>query len=139
MAALTARSADQGAELVSAQKRLAARSRLADATAKPDPQAAANLARMADQVRALMALRDQLEAQVKAAGDHANAAEAASRTAAAQLAESVRLGDQARAQVALLTQQIDALRRSWRRSPQRWTFREGGAAKDVRIADLGPS
>ncbi len=136
---LSARAADQGAELESAQKRLAAtQARLADVTAKPDPLAAENLARMADQVRALMALRDQLEAQVKAAGDRAEASDAASKTAAAQLADSVRLGDQARAQVALLTQQIDALRGQLAQVAAALELsQKAGAEKDARITDLG--
>ncbi len=135
---LSARAADQGAELESAQKRLAAtQARLADVTAKPDPLAAENLARMADQVRALMALRDQLEAQVKAAGDRAEASDAASKTAAAQLADSVRLGDQARAQVALLTQQIDALRGQLAQVAALELSQKAGAEKDARITDLG--
>jgi len=136
---LSARAADQGAELESAQKRLAAtQARLADVTAKPDPLAAENLARMADQVRALMALRDQLEAQVKAAGDRVAASDAASKTAAAQLADSVRLGDQARAQVALLTQQIYALRGQLAQVAAALELsQKAGAEKDARINDLG--
>jgi chemotaxis protein MotB len=137
--ALTARAADQGAELASAQKRLAgAEARLADVAAKPDPLAAENLARMADQVRALMALRDQLEAQVKGAGDRADAADAASKKVSAQLADSVRLGDQARAAVALLTQQIDALRAQLAQVAAALDVsNKAGADKDARIADLG--
>ena len=137
--ALTARAADQGAELASAQKRLAgAEARLADVAAKPDPLAAENLARMADQVRALMALRDQLEAQVKGAGDRADAADAASKKVSAQLADSVRLGDQARAAVALLTQQIDALRAQLAQVAAALDVSKKAAAdKDARIADLG--
>ncbi len=137
--ALSARAADQGAELASAQKRLAAaEARLADVAAKPDPLAAENLARMADQVRALMALRDQLEAQVKTDGDRADAADAAAKKVSAQLADSVRLGDQARAQVALLTQQIDALRAQLAQVAAALDVsKQAGAAKDARIADLG--
>ena len=139
LTALSARAADQGAELASAQKRLAAaEARLADVAAKPDPQAAENLARMADQVRALMALRDQLETQVKSAGDRAAAADAASQKVSAQLADSVRLGDQARAQVALLTQQIDALHAQLAQIAAALdTAKKTGAEKDARIADLG--
>jgi len=139
VATLSARAADQGAELASAQKRLASlQARLADAAAKPDPLAAENLAHMADQVRSLMALRDQLAAQVEAAGGRAAAAEAANKVAALRLADSVRLGDQARAQVALLTQQIDALRAQLAQVAAALDVsQKAGAAKDVRIADLG--
>jgi chemotaxis protein MotB len=79
---------------------------------------------MADQVRALMALRDQLEAQ--AAGN------------ATKLAEAVHLGDQARAQVALLTKQIDALRTQLAQIAAALQLEQKtSTAKDAKIADLG--
>ncbi len=122
-ATLTTRLSDEGLELQSAEKRLgAAESKLADETAKPS--AAEALAHMADQVRALMALRDQLEAQ--AAGD------------ARKLAEAVHLGDQARAQVALLTKQIDALRTQLAQIAAALQLEQKtSTAKDAKIADLG--
>jgi chemotaxis protein MotB len=138
-ATLTARVADQGAELASAQKRLAAvQAKLADAAAKPDPQAAENLARLSDQVRALLALRDQLQAQVQVAGSRADTAEAAAKNSAAQLADAVRLGDAAQAQVALLTKQIDALHAQLAEVAAALNLaKKTGAEKDARIADLG--
>ena len=122
-AALTSRLADQGLELQSAGKRLAvAQAKLADAATRPD--AAENLARMADQVRALMALRDQLEAEASAN--------------AGKLTEAVHLGDQARAQVALLTKQIDALHTQLAQVAAALQLEQKtGAAKDAKIADLG--
>jgi chemotaxis protein MotB len=122
-ATLTTRLSDAGLELQSAEKRLGtAEARLADETAKPS--AAEALAHMADQVRALMALRDQLEAQ--AAGN------------ATKLAEAVHLGDQARAQVALLTKQIDALRTQLAQITAALQLEQKTSiAKDVKIADLG--
>jgi len=122
-AALTSRLADQGLELQSAGKRLAAvQAKLADASARPD--AAENLARMADQVRGLMALRDQLEAEASAS--------------ATKLTDAVHLGDQARAQVALLTKQIDALHAQLAQIAAALQLEQkSGAAKDAKIVDLG--
>jgi chemotaxis protein MotB len=122
-ATLTTRFADQGLELQSAEKRLnAAETKLADIAGKPS--AAEALAHMADQVRALMALRDQLEAQATAN--------------AAKLAAAVQLRDDARAQVALLTKQIDALRAQLAQVAAALQLEQkAGAAKDAKIADLG--
>jgi chemotaxis protein MotB len=121
-ATLKARVADEAAELDSAQKRLAAvEQRLADTA---DRASAENLARLTDQVRALLALRDQLAAQAA--------------TANQKLADTTRLADSAQAQVALLTKQIDALRAQLAQVAAALDLaRRDSAAKDVRIADLG--
>jgi chemotaxis protein MotB len=119
---LKARVADEAVELDSAQKRLAvAETRLADTA---DRASAENLARLTDQVRALLALRDQLAAQAAAANQ--------------KLAESSRLADSAQAQVALLTKQVDALRVQLAQVAAALDLaHRDSAAKDVRIADLG--
>jgi chemotaxis protein MotB len=121
-ATLKARVADEAVELESAQKRLAAaETRLADTA---DRASAENLARLTDQVRALLALRDQLAAQAA--------------TANQKLADSARLADSAQAQVALLTKQVDALRVQLAQiAASLDAARRDSAAKDVRIADLG--
>jgi chemotaxis protein MotB len=122
-ATLTTRFADQGLELQSAEKRLAtAETKLADVAGTPSEAEA--VAHMADQVRALMALRDQLEAQASAN--------------AAKLAQAVHLGDDARAQVALLSKQIDALRTQLAQVAAALELEQkSSAAKDTKIADLG--
>jgi chemotaxis protein MotB len=119
---LKARVADEAVELDSAQQRLAvAETRLADTA---DRASAENLARLTDQVRALLALRDQLAAQAAAANQ--------------KLAESSRLADSAQAQVALLTKQVDALRVQLAQVAAALDLaHRDSAAKDVRIADLG--
>jgi chemotaxis protein MotB len=126
---LRARLADQGVELDSAQKRLAAvQARLADAA---DRASAENLARLTDQVRALLALRDQLAAQVAAANDVNHALQT-------RLTDSAHLADSAQAQVALLSKQLDALRAQLAQVAAALDLaRSENHAKDVRIADLG--
>jgi chemotaxis protein MotB len=124
-AALTTRLSDETLQLQSADKRLAGvQAQLAQATAKPDPASAENLARLADQVRALMALRDQLETQATAN--------------ATKLTQAVHLGDDARAQVALLTKQIDALHAQLAQIAAALALtQKEDAAKDIKITDLG--
>jgi chemotaxis protein MotB len=126
---LKARLSDQAAELDSAQKRLAAaQARLAETA---DKASAENLARLSDQVRALLALRDQLGAQVSSAAD-------ANRALQAKLADSTRLADSAQAQVALLTKQVEALRAQLSQVAAALELaRTDARAKDARIADLG--
>lgn len=70
----------------------------------------ADLSRLAEQMRALTALLDQLEQQARDAAGRATT-EAQQRAAAMlQLADEKRLGESARAQIALLNQQIVELK-----------------------------
>jgi chemotaxis protein MotB len=126
---LKARLSDQAVELQSAQKRLAAtEAKLSDVA---DKASAENLARLADQVRALLALRDQLTAQVAGAT-------AQNQTLTQKLADSTHLADSAQAQVALLTKQIDALRAQLTQIAAALEVAHRDIrAKDARIADLG--
>ena len=137
--ALKARASDAAAELDSAQKRLAGmQARLADAASKADTAAAENLAHLTDQVRALMALRDQLTSQLTAQTAKAVAEADTSKVLTGKLDEAGRVADSARAQIALLTKQIDALRTQLAQvaASLQLTQKEG-QAKDLRIADLG--
>jgi chemotaxis protein MotB len=70
----------------------------------------ADLAKLAEQTRALTALRDDLEKQAQDAA--ARAMTEAQRRAAveAQLGDEKKLGDSARAQIALLNRQVDELK-----------------------------
>jgi chemotaxis protein MotB len=128
-ATLKARVADAAVELESAQKRLsAAETKLADTA---DKASADNLARLSDQVRALLALRDQLAGQVTAAAEQ-------NRALTQKLADSTHLAESAQAQVALLTKQIDALRTQLAQIAAALDLAHKDAqAKDARIADLG--
>jgi chemotaxis protein MotB len=69
-----------------------------------------DLAKLAEQSRALAALRDQLEAQAQDAAARAMTDEQRRAAVQAQLGDEKKLGDSARAQIALLTQQIDQLK-----------------------------
>ncbi len=125
-----------------------------------------DLARLTQEIRALTALRDQLEreareAEARASGEQRRR-EAAEQAAAEQdrlrqailraateesrarqaaergAAEATRLGDSARAQVALLTQQLDELRAQLTRIAAALEASEqAGREKDVQIVNLG--
>jgi chemotaxis protein MotB len=106
-----ARLSDANTELTASGRRtLALQSQLASASARADQQAA-------DQVRALTASRDQLSAQ---------------------LTDAHHMSDAALARIALLNAQIDAMRAQLAQLAAALdTSQKAGAAKDVRIADLG--
>lgn len=113
-----------------------------DRTAKADRATLeaklSDLARLAEQNRALTALRDDLERQAREAASRATAEAAAHTTATAQLADEHRLGESARAQVALLTRQVDELRAQLAAVQKALEGVESsGRAKDAQIADLG--
>jgi chemotaxis protein MotB len=97
-----------------ARQREAARAAELEAQARADRATiearVADIAKLYDQVRALTALRDQLERQAQEASRRAGG-EAEGRAAAeSRAAEQVRLAESARAQAALLTRQLDELR-----------------------------
>jgi chemotaxis protein MotB len=98
----------------------------------------ADIANLYDQVRALTALRDQLERQAQEASRRAGG-EAEGRAAAeARTAEQVRLAESARAQVALLTRQLDELRAQIARVAAALDVSEAATReKDAQIANLG--
>ncbi len=97
-----------------------------------------DLAKMAEQVRALSALRDQLERQAQDAAVRATT-EAERRAAVqAQLGDQQKLGDSARAQVALLTRQVDELRAQMASIAIALDASEASAKdKNTQIANLG--
>ncbi|MFC7541511.1 peptidoglycan -binding protein [Siccirubricoccus deserti] len=111
-----------------------------------------DIARLSEQIRALSAMRDQMERQAaeaaRRAGDEAqrrSTAEAAASTeaerrAAAERAvgEQTRLAESARAQVALLTRQIEELRAQISRVAAALDIAEAsGRDKDAQISALG--
>ena len=129
---LRERLSDATSELASASRRTASlQTQLSEASTKADAAAAENVSRLADQVRALMALRDQLTAQAAKSAD-ANAA------LGKQLAAATQLADTDQAKIDLLTKQIDALRAQLAQIAAALDLSQKAAAeKDVRIADLG--
>ncbi|GAA0591635.1 hypothetical protein GCM10009416_32600 [Craurococcus roseus] len=98
----------------------------------------ADLATLYDQVRALTALRDQLERQAQEASRRAGGEQERREAAEARAGEQGRLAESARAQVALLTRQLDELRAQIARVAAALEVSEAGAReKDVQIANLG--
>ncbi|GAC1347038.1 MAG: hypothetical protein NVSMB18_30850 [Acetobacteraceae bacterium] len=98
----------------------------------------ADVARLADQVRALSALRDELEQQAKQAAARATTEDQQRQAVAAQLAEEQKLGESARARIALLNRQIDELRAQMQQVAAGLDLAtKSGRDKDAQIANLG--
>lgn len=97
-----------------------------------------DLAALTEQVRSLTALRDELEKQAQSAAARATTEEQRRAAVAVQLAESQRLGDSARAEVALLNRQMDEVRAQLAGVAHALDLAEAsGKEKDVQIANLG--
>ncbi len=97
-----------------------------------------DLASLSDQVRALTALRDDLEKQVKDAAAKATTDEQQRAAMAVQLADEQKYSDSARAQIALLNHQMDELRAQLQQVAAALDVSEkSGKDKDVQIAALG--
>ncbi len=142
---LSAKLADTASQAQSAiartdalQAQLAESARKTDVVGRDAAAVSAEAARLADQVRALTALRDQLERQAQDAAVRATT-EAERRAAVqAQLGDQQKLGDSARAQVALLTRQVDELRAQLASIAVALDASEAKAKnKDTQIANLG--
>ena len=98
----------------------------------------ADLASMAEQIRSLTALRAELEKQVQDAAVHATTDQQRREATAAALAEEKKFGDSARAQIAMLAQQVEQMRAQMSRVSAALDVSETAArAKDVQIANLG--
>jgi chemotaxis protein MotB len=98
----------------------------------------ADLAKMAEQTRALTALRDDLERQARDAAAQAMTEQQKNAAVAQQLADEKTLGDSARAQIALLNAQIDQLRSQLASVSSALDISEkADKDKDVQIANLG--
>ena len=98
----------------------------------------ADLARLATQVQALTALRDELEGQAKDAAGRAMTEAQARAAVAAQLADERKLSDSARAQIALMNRQVAELRAQLGQvSAALDISAKADAAKDMQIANLG--
>ncbi len=97
-----------------------------------------DLARMAEQMRALTALRDDLEKQAREAAAQATTEAQRRAATAALLADEQKLGDSARAQIALLNRQVDELRSQLAAVGRALEASETSARdKDVQITNLG--
>jgi chemotaxis protein MotB len=97
-----------------------------------------DLATLANQARALAALRDELEKQAQTAAARALTELQLRQGVEAQLGDEKKLGDSARAQIALLNQQIDQLKAQLSAIAATLDLaQQQGKAKDVQIANLG--
>ena len=97
-----------------------------------------DLARMTEQMRALTALRDDLERQVRDAAARATTEEQRRAAAAAQLADEQKFGESARAQMALLNRNIEEMRAQLAQVNAALEASEkSGKDKDVQIVNLG--
>ena len=134
-----------GAQFADAQRELAAaQAQLAelDHTVKADKATIqarlSDLATLSDQVRALTALRDDLEKQVRDAAAKAMTDEQRRQAMAVQLSDEQKYSDSARAQIALLNLQMDELRAQLQQVAAALDLSEkSGRDKDVQIAALG--
>ena len=97
-----------------------------------------DLAKLQEQVQALAALRDQLERQAQDAAARAMTEQQRREAVALELANEKKLGDSAAAQIALLNQNVEQLKRQLAAVSQALDLAEKeGQAKDVQIANLG--
>ncbi len=98
----------------------------------------ADLARLAEETRALAALRDQLEKQAETAAVQATTEKERRQAVEAELAKEKDLGDSATAQIALLNRDVDNLKSQLTAIAQELDLQQqAGHEKDVQIANLG--
>ncbi len=132
-------------DLAAAQSRLSEMQRQSEAldrTVKADRATLelrlSDLARLAEQNKALVALRDELELQARDAAARATSEADRSKAATALLADERRLADSSRAQMSLLNRQIAELRAQMASVQQALDAVEAsGKDKDVQIVNLG--
>jgi chemotaxis protein MotB len=132
------------AQLADARRQLAELQRQAaelDRTVRADRDTIqarlSDLAKLAEQTRALQALRDQLERQAQDAAVRATTEQERRAAVERALAAQKQLSDSAAAQIALLTQQVDGLRAQMQQVAAALQLAQTeGQAKDVQIASL---
>jgi chemotaxis protein MotB len=132
-------------DLAAAQTRLADMQRQSDElnrTVKADRATLevrlSDLARLAEQNKALTALRDELEIQARDAAARATSEADRNKAATALLADERRLSESARAQMSLLSRQVAELRAQMTSVQHALEAAESsGKDKDVQIVNLG--
>ncbi len=130
--------ADAQARLADMQQQMAALDKTVQADKETIATRLSDLAKLAEQNRALLALRDTLEKQTQDASARALTDQQRNAAVQSQLADAQRLGDSARAQVAQLNQQIDALKSQLASIAKALDLAQTqGQQKDIKIADLG--
>ncbi len=98
----------------------------------------ADIARLMEQMKALTALRDELEKKVQDAAAATMTEQERRAAVQAQLANEQRLGDSARAQIALLNQQVAELRAQFQSVQDALGIQKKAVAdKELEITNLG--
>jgi chemotaxis protein MotB len=137
--------ADTRRQLAAAQSQLAdMQKQIADldTTVKADKETItarlSDLAKLAEQNRALAALRDELEKQAQASAARTMTEQQRRAAVEAQLSGEKLLGDSARAQIALLNKQVDELKAQLTSVANALDLAQTqGKDKDTQIANLG--
>jgi chemotaxis protein MotB len=137
--------ADTRRQLAAAQSQLAdVQKQIADldTTVKADKETItarlSDLAKLAEQNRALAALRDELEKQAQASAARTMTEQQRRAAVEAQLSGEKLLGDSARAQIALLNKQVDELKAQLTSVANALDLAQTqGKDKDTQIANLG--
>jgi chemotaxis protein MotB len=106
----TARLADARAQLAEMQRQIAELDKTVQVSKDTIAAKLSDLATLAQQNRALAALRDTLEKQAQDAAARAMTDQQRRAAVETQLAEEKKLGDSAKAQIALFNQQVDELK-----------------------------
>lgn len=129
---------DERAQLERMREQIAALDRQVTTNRETIELRLSDIARLEGQVQALTALRDELERRVAEAAARASSEEERRAATARLLDEERRIGESARAQVALLNRQIEELRAQIARVSGALEAAEAeGRDKDAQIANLG--
>jgi chemotaxis protein MotB len=133
-----AQMADAQAQLAEMKKQIAELDKTVSVDKDTLTTKLSDLATLANQARALEALRDELEKQAQDAAVRATTEQQRREAVQGQLSEEKKLGDSARAQILLLNKQIDELKIQLASiaSSLDLTQRQN-ESKDVEIANLG--
>lgn len=137
-AAVAAQLADVKRQLADMQKERDALDQTVKADKATIEARLSDLAKLTEQTRALTALRDELEKQAQDAAARATTEQQRREAVEAQLAEEHKFSDSARAQIALLNQQMSDLKEQLGRLSKDLDLAQSESAqKDVQIANLG--
>jgi chemotaxis protein MotB len=126
------------AQLADARRQLAEEDKIVTADRASIQARLSDIARLTDQVKQLTALRDELDRQAKDAAARATTADQQNAATAAELAAEKTFSDSARAQIALMNQQMTELRSQLAQLSQALDAEDAaGKEKDLQIANLG--
>jgi chemotaxis protein MotB len=133
-----AQMADAQAQLAEMKKQIAELDKTVSVDKDTLTTKLSDLATLANQTRALEALRDELEKQAQDAAVRATTEQQRREAVQAQFSEEKKLGDSARAQILLLNKQIDELKIQLASIASSLDLtQEQNEKKDVEIANLG--